>query len=259
MNKLGSDLADAWLNKKLVDLNKFNNNEIPKTREEAYKALNIFYKKLNKKTVGWKIGAVAKEVQKEEGFDGPVPGKIFEETILEPDCEIKFDDIPASNLECEYAFKFNKDYKIDDNLNDELHNLSLFTAIDITSSRYVQSSKEKFSKLTQMYLGISDHGNGGKIIIGNEIKNWKNVEINNVKITLKINDQLNEPFFTGSKRIDPKISLKAFIDEFKEKRMIFNKGDYLLCGSLTQPYSIRMNDKIVVNYENLGNIKIKVS
>ena len=26
MNKLGSDLADAWLNKKLVDLNKFNNN-----------------------------------------------------------------------------------------------------------------------------------------------------------------------------------------------------------------------------------------
>ena len=48
MNKLGSDLADAWLNKKLVDLNKFNNNEIPKTREEAYKALNIFYKKLNK-------------------------------------------------------------------------------------------------------------------------------------------------------------------------------------------------------------------
>ena len=50
MNKLGSDLADAWLNKKLVDLNKFNNNEIPKTREEAYKALNIFYKKLNKKT-----------------------------------------------------------------------------------------------------------------------------------------------------------------------------------------------------------------
>ena len=112
MNKLGSDLADAWLNKKLVDLNKFNNNEIPKTREEAYKALNIFYKKLNKKTVGWKIGAVAKLVQKEEGFDGPVPGKIFEETILEPDCEIKFDDIPASNLECEYAFKFNKEEKI---------------------------------------------------------------------------------------------------------------------------------------------------
>ena len=82
--------------------------------------------------------------------------------------------------------------------------LTQVTAIDITSSRYVQSSKEKFSKLTQMYLGISDHGNGGKIIIGNEIKNWKNVEINNVKITLKINDQLIEPFFTGSKRIDPK-------------------------------------------------------
>ena len=35
----------------------------------------------------------------------------------------------------------------------------------------VSSSKNKFDKLVQMYLGISDHGNGGKIIIGEEIKN----------------------------------------------------------------------------------------
>ena len=32
-----------------------------------------------------------------------------------------------------------------------------------------------------MYLGIADHGNGGKIIIGNEIKNWKNINVNKVK------------------------------------------------------------------------------
>ena len=98
MNKLGTELANAWMKKTLVDLNEFSKNEIPKNRDEAYKALNIFYKELNKKTVGWKIGAVAKEVQKEEGFDGPVPGKIFEESILKSNCKIEYSQIPFSNL-----------------------------------------------------------------------------------------------------------------------------------------------------------------
>ena len=81
MNKLSDELANAWVSKTQIDLNNFDKNEIPSSREEAYEALNLFYKKIKQKTVGWKIGAVAKEVQIEEGFDGPVPGKIFENTI----------------------------------------------------------------------------------------------------------------------------------------------------------------------------------
>ncbi len=258
MNKLGNELADAWLKKKTIDLNKFNRSEIPKTREEAYNVLDTFYEKLNKKTLGWKIGAVSKEVQLDESFDGPVPGKIFEETILESNCAIKFTDIPASNLECEYAFKFKKNLKIDNSLNTKLKHLSLYIAIDITSSRYKKTSKEKFDKLTQMYLGIADHGNGGKIIIGEEIKNWENVNINDIKISLNVNGNLSEPSYIGQKRVDPRESLRVFIDEFKSKKINFNKGDYLLCGSLTQPYTLKENDKIKINYENIGFIKIKI-
>ncbi len=258
MNKLSTELANAWMKKTLVDLNGFSSNEIPKNRDEAYKALSLFYKEMDKKTVGWKIGAVAKEVQKEEGFDGPVPGKIFKETILPSNCIIEYSEIPNSNLECEYAFKFNQDVKIGDDLINKVNDFKLYTAIDITSSRYVQSSKNKFNKLIQMYLGISDHGNGGKIIIGEEIMNWQNLDINKIKIKLKVNDKITEPYFTGNKRIDPKDSLKAFVDEFKDKNISFKKGDYLLCGSLTKPYSINQNDKIIITYENLRDINIKV-
>ena len=258
MNKLGTELANAWTKKTLVDLNGFSENEIPKNRDEAYKALNLFYEELDKKTVGWKIGAVAKEVQKEEGFDGPVPGKIFKETILPSNCSIKYSEIPHSNLECEYAFEIDQDVKIDGELLNKINNFKLYTAIDITSSRYLQSSKNKFDKLVQMYLGISDHGNGGKIIIGEEIRKWQITDINKIKIKLKINDKVTEPYFIGTKRIDPRDSLKAFVDEFKDKNISFKKGDYLLCGSLTQPYKINMKDKIIVTYENLRDINIKI-
>ena len=43
MNKLGTELANAWMKKTLVDLNGFSENEIPKNRDEAYKALNLFF------------------------------------------------------------------------------------------------------------------------------------------------------------------------------------------------------------------------
>ena len=79
-----------------------------------------------------------------------------------------------------------------------------------------------------------------------------------IKIKLKINDKVTEPYFTGTKRIDPRDSLKAFVDEFKDKNISFKKGDYLLCGSLTQPYKINMKDKIIVTYENLRDINIKI-
>ena len=52
-----------------------------------------------------------------------------------------------------------KDSKIDNKLDKDLNQIKLFTAIDITSTRYEQTSKEKFDKLIQMYLGIADHGN----------------------------------------------------------------------------------------------------
>ena len=109
-----------------------------------------------------------------------------------------------------------------------------------------------------MYLGISDHGNWGKIIIGEELKNWQTTDINNIKIKLIIDDKVTEPYFTGTKRVDPRDSLKIFIDEFKDKNISFKKGDYLLCGSLTQPYKIRKKDKIIVTYENLRDINIKI-
>ena len=82
MNKLGTELANEWMKKTLVDLNGFSENEIPKNRDEAYKALNLFYEELDKKTVGWKIGLVSKNLQEGAKVNGPMIGKIIDETVL---------------------------------------------------------------------------------------------------------------------------------------------------------------------------------
>ena len=111
------------------------------------------------------------------------------------------------------------------------------------------------------YIGFNfDENSKNHITIEkfSEIKNWININVNNVKIKLNINNRMTEPFFTGVKRIDPKMSLKVFIDEFKDKDIAFKKEDYLLCGSLIQPYNIKEKDHININYENLGKFEIKI-
>ena len=258
MKNLGELLAKSWLDKTFLNLDTLNAKDIPSTRKEAFEAQNFFYQSINKKTVGWKIGAVAKEVQEEEGFDGPVPGKIFEDTFLQKNTNIYFNDIPHSNLECEYALQFLKDSKIDNELDKDLNQIKLFTAIDITSTRYEQTSKDKFDKLIQMYLGIADHGNGGRIIIGDEIIGWQKKDLNNVKIKFDVNGDKSEPYFTGTKRIHPLKSLKAFIEEFKRQNIQVKANDYLLCGSLIQPYKIKKNDYIKIEYESVNKFEIEI-
>ena len=258
MKNLGELLAKSWLDKTFLNLDTLNAKDIPSSRKEAFEAQNFFYQSINKKTVGWKIGAVAKEVQEEEGYDGPVPGKIFEDTFLQINTNVDFNDIPHSNLECEYALQFLKDSKIDNELDKDLNQIKLFTAIDITSTRYEQTSKDKFDKLIQMYLGIADHGNGGRIVIGDEIIGWQKKDLNNVKIKFDVNGDKSEPYFTGKKRIHPLKSLKAFIEEFKNHNIQVKANDYLLCGSLIHPYKIKKNDYIKIEYEGLNKFEIKI-
>ena len=109
-----------------------------------------------------------------------------------------------------------------------------------------------------MYLGIADHGNGGRIIIGDEIIGWQKKDLNNVKIKFDVNGDKSEPYFTGTKRIHLLKSLKAFIEEFKSQNIQVKANDYLLCGSLIQPYKIKKNDYIKIEYESVNKFEIKI-
>ena len=60
MNTLAEKLVDAW---KKRDLIKINSEELPKSREESHNIQKQFHDVLKKKTVGWKIGLVSKNLQ----------------------------------------------------------------------------------------------------------------------------------------------------------------------------------------------------
>ena len=110
MNTLAEKLADAWIKKDLIDVKV---EDFPKNRKDSHLIQEQFHKFLNKKTVGWKIGMVTKKLQDGAKVDGPMIGKIIDETVLINPLKVQYDKVPECILECEFALKFLEDTKME--------------------------------------------------------------------------------------------------------------------------------------------------
>ena len=106
MNTFAEKLANAWIKKDLIDV---KSEDIPKNRKDSHLIQEQFHKVLKKKTVGWKIGMVTKKLQDGAKVDGPMIGKIIDETVLMNPVKIQYSKVPHCILECEFALKFLED------------------------------------------------------------------------------------------------------------------------------------------------------
>ena len=122
MNTLAEKLADAWIKKDLIDVKPLI---FQKAEKESHSIQEQFHKVLKKKTVGWKIGMVTKNLQEGAKVDGPMIGKIIDETVLMNPLKIQYSKVPHCILECEFALKFLEDTKMVPGLLNKKYNYEL--------------------------------------------------------------------------------------------------------------------------------------
>ena len=254
MNTLAEKLADAWIKKNLIDVKSEN---IPKNRKDSHLIQEKFHNILKKKTLGWKIGLVTKELQDEEKLDGPMIGKIIEETILKSPLKIQYNKVPHCILECEFAFKFLEDTKMVPGVENKKDNFEMYISLELCSTRISPDSKKDISKQDLMYLNVADNGAGGAIVIGDKINDLEKVDLNSIKVDVDLNGKITKPFFTGYKRPHPTEALKCISREFKDNPITLRKGDWLMSGSIIQPVKVNKGDKFKIDFKTLGKINIE--
>ena len=236
MNKLAEKLADAWIKKDLIDV---NSEEFPKSRRDSHLIQKQFHQVLNRKTVGWKIGMVTKKLQDGAKVDGPMIGKIIEETVLMDPLKIDYNKVPHCILECEFALKFLEDTQMLPGAENKKDNYEIFISLELVSTRVKPVSKKNLDSRNLMFLNVADNGGAGAIVIGDKIKNLNNIDLNG-KIT-----------GAWEKRAHPTEAIKCIINEFKDNPVTFKKGDWFMTGSIIQPMKINKGDKIKVNFKTL--------
>ena len=69
MSTLAEKFVDAWIKRDLIEV---KSEELPKNRRESRSIQENFHKILKKKTLGWKMGLVTKNLQQGATVDGPM-------------------------------------------------------------------------------------------------------------------------------------------------------------------------------------------
>ena len=251
MNSLAEKLASAWLKKDLIDI---KSEDLPKNRKESHLIQKQFHEALNKKTVGWKIGMVTKSIQEGAKVDGPMIGKIIEETVLINPLKIEYSKVPHCILECEFALKFLEDTKMVSGAENKKGNYEIYISLELVSTRIKPDTKKDLNSRDLMFLNVADNGAAGAIIIGDKIKNFESIDLNSIQVEVNVNGKISGSW---EKRAHPVEAIKCIINEFKDSPVTFKKGDWFMTGSVIQPMKVSKGDKLKINFKTLGKIDLE--
>ena len=251
MNSLAEKLASAWLKKDLIDI---KSEDLPKNRKESHLIQKQFHEALNKKTVGWKIGMVTKSIQEGAKVDGPMIGKIIEETVLINPLKIEYSKVPHCILECEFALKFLEDTKMVSGAENKKGNYEIYISLELVSTRIKPDAKKDLNSRDLMFLNVADNGAAGAIIIGDKIKNFESIDLNSIQVEVNVNGKISGSW---EKRAHPVEAIKCIINEFKDSPVTFKKGDWFMTGSVIQPMKVSKGDKLKINFKTLGKIDLE--
>ena len=245
-------LADAWLAGATVD---FPPELLPANRAAAYAVQDEMARLLSvdpaNAVVGWKVGATSPGVQKAEGYDGPIPGRIFASTVYQTGAELPQSRCPYAAIEAEIAFRFvvpprpSKKLFILESLAD---NVEMLPSFDITSSRYAPLSRNSWDSRQNMLAGIADNGNGGAVVLGAPVADWQSLDFMQLAPDLRVNGGDPAPILWDGARGDPLEALVWTVNHVCGRGSSLAAGDVVLTGSLIQPQPLHAGDRVVCHF-----------
>jgi 2-keto-4-pentenoate hydratase len=250
----GRLLGEAWLRPGKLDA--FDDDLRPRTREEAYAIQDAMARVINKPTVGWKLGATSLAMRAKAGHDGPIIGRIFEEVMFHSPVTLPMARFPHSRAECEFAFRLLGDLpaRPEGYTPEELAPLvTLHLAVEIIGNRYPLDLN--FAR-TSTIDEIADNGTGIGFVFGAEVANWRDLDLRNLVIDIRVDDNPLAENFLGPDRAQPIDSLAQAVEILCSRNIGLTAGEYVSTGAATDPQHVHAGSKVRARFGDLGEIAI---
>jgi 2-keto-4-pentenoate hydratase len=247
-------LAQAWLVPGKVEA--FDDDLRPRTREEAYAIQDAMAVVINKPTVGWKLGATSPAMRAKAGHDGPIIGRVFEEVMYISPVTLPMARFPHSRAECEFAFRLLEDIpaRPEGYTPEELApKVTLHLAVEIIGNRYpLDLGFGKTSTIDE----IADNGTGIGFVFGPEVPGWRDLDLRNLVIDIRVDDNPLAENFLGPDRAQPIESLSQAIEILCARNIGLSAGEYVSTGAATDPQHVHAGSKVRARFGDLGEIAI---
>lgn len=256
-------MSEAWMGAKTIH---FPAELLPNDRVEAYAVQDEMACLLGgdraNAVAGWKVGATSPGVQKAEGYDGPIPGRVFASTIYGSDTSVPLTRCADAKVEAEVAFRFKaapERERAPFSLEGLEELVTAMAAYDITGTRYAPACREGWDSRQNMLAGIADNGNGGVVVLGAEAPEWRRLDFMQLEVELRINDGEPVQNLWEESRGDPLGALEWMVNQVYERGFALAAGDVILTGSLTEPQTLQPGDRVDCRMPGLGRLGCQVS
>lgn len=248
--RAGGLLADAWRSgSKIADLA----DARPRNWDEAYGIQDALVASLGLPVAGWKVGAATEAIMAERGLDAPIPGPVYRPRTYTSPAHLPATDFPTAQLESEFAFRTltriaprRARYEPE-----ELVEASaVHGALDLTQTRY--------SVPPDPLLEIADSGNSGGAVIGPEVVDWRNRDLPQANIELRIDGGSPVKTYSGARRRDPLDVLTWLVNSLMRRGIGLPAGSFVLTGSVTEPQPLRPGNYATACFEGAGEVRVHV-
>ena len=228
---------------------------MPKDFDEAYKVQQIFQKKSDRGELGGFKIALASNIQQELcGIDHPIAGGIFAKEIKNSPSTFELSNFHGLGLEFEIAVTLSEDLKPDmgsfdkDNIRQYIKSLS--PAFELIIDRNAD-----YSNINALTM-ITDNAWCSGIVLGKELPNWENLDLDVIKSQLLWNDE--PPQNAMIKDANPIESLSWVANLLLSHGRTIPKGSVIITGSVIKTRAPQIGDHIIYKVDNLSEVEIKI-
>lgn len=254
IERLAAALAEAWRTDSTIDLP--SEAEAPASRAEAFAVQDRMAELLDERVVGWKVGATVPAVQRLEGHDGPIPGRLFAPRVFDSPATVSATRFRGHKVECEFAFRLSRDLPVRGRpyTPEEIADGLVFhPAVELAGSRYRPGTG---GRKPRTHDAIADNGAGGGFVFGPAIPDWRPLSFGAMPIVATIDGGAPIEVYTGDYRRDPVVIVAETANDLAARGIGLSAGDYVSTGSLTMPTPIARGQTLVARFGDLATVRV---
>ncbi len=204
--------------------------------------------------VGWKMGLTSEAKRQQMNLDSPLYGFLSDKMKIENKGFFKLQGSIHPKIEPEVAFLIEKDLSAPVTRNDVLEACGgIAAALEILDSRY-----EHF-KYFSMEDVIADNSSSSFFVIGPWEKNFKKLDLLNLKMEMIINGQVAQTGNSKDISGDPVQSVIQLCQLLQKRNQSLKAGSVVLAGAATVAEMLKPDMKIELKVNLLPPVSVSVN
>ena len=228
---------------------------MPSDFDQAYEAQRVFQKNSGRGELGGFKIALASKVQQELcGIDHPIAGGIFANEIKNSPSTFELSNFHGLGLEFEIAVTLSDDLKPDmDSLNRD--NIRKYIKCLSPAFELIIDRDADYSNINPLTM-ITDNAWCSGIVLGKELPNWENLDLDMIQSQLFWNDEA--PQNAMIKDANPLESLAWVSNLLLSLGRIIPKDSVIITGSVIKTRAPKQGDHIIYNVGNFSEVEVKI-